>query len=111
MRHHKKVDLKTLSYHAPVVLVRYKFQAYLLYNSETCAYLYFDPHRSICFTDDHGNHFVCGPRFLKIKTDCEDITLELGQSVYVKSLGFHYCTLLYEEVYQKAVSYFTIFSE
>lgn len=106
-----KIDLKTLSYQSPIVLVHFKFQSYLLYNSETCAYLHFDPHYGICFSDDYGNHFVCGPRFIKIKTDCEDITLELGESVYVESLGFYYCTLLFGEVYQKAVSYFTIFSE
>lgn len=107
-----EIDLKTLSYQSPIVLVQYKFQSYLLYNSETSAYLSFDRHRGICFVDDNNNHFVCsGARFFKIKTDCEDITLELGHSVYIESLGFYYCTLFFREIYQKAVSYFTIFSE
>lgn len=107
----KEIDLKKLSYQAPIVLVKFKFQSYLLYNSETSAYFYFDPHHEICFTDDNGDHFVCGPRFRKIKTDCGDITLELGQSVYIKSLGFSYYTLFFKDVYQMAISYFTIFSE
>lgn len=106
-----EIDLKTLSYQSPIVLVHFRFQSYLLYNSDTSSYLYFDPHRGICFSDDNGNHFVCGARFLKIKTDCENIDLELGQSVYVKSLGFYYYTDLWSDVYQKAVRYFTIFAE
>lgn len=111
MSNSSQLNLQTLTYEYPIRIIHFDKISYMLYNNETSAYFYYVPSKGMCFVDDSGNHFVSGPRFLKVKTDCEDITIELGEYVYVESLRFYYRTCLPSDIIKMATDYFTIFAE
>jgi hypothetical protein len=107
------IDLKTLTYLPQIKIVDFGYNNYMLYNSDTNAFLFYDSTKGICFSDDNGEHFVFkGKLIFEIETDTEHYFLDRGESRFVESIKmkFHYCHS-WSEVYFRAVNYFVLFSE